>query len=231
MINHLQVLYAIRTKLLTLSVCSSGAVQLSATQAAGVSGYARAAGSFLTDGFVLGQEVLAAGFGTAANNGVSVITDLNPNGLAMTVSKTPATVVEAAGARTLSVGLPLTRVWTQKPLAPTAIVPGVPYLEEGYVRGSAKLQTVGPSGRIFGLPLYLVRLYAADSIGLECLSKYADAVVTLFAPKTAFALTNGDTLRVRGDLAPYAEEIFPDQPGWSVLPVTVPLFVETTNAL
>lgn len=231
MINHLQILYAIRTKLLTLSVCTTGSVQISATQSGGLSGYARASGSFLTDGFAIGQEITASGFGTAANSGLSVITDISPDGLSLKVSKTPATIVEAAGARTLAVVLPSTRVWTQKPLAPSAILPGVPFLEEGYVRGSAKLQTVGPSGRIFALPLYLVRFYAADNVGLEALSKYADAVLSLFAPKTAFALTNGDTVRVRGDLAPYAEEIFPDQPGWSVLPVHVPLFVETTNAL
>jgi hypothetical protein len=56
-------------------------------------GYTRSAGSFVTDGFVVGQRVIASGFTNGANNGVSTITDVQA--LTLTVTKTPALVVEA----------------------------------------------------------------------------------------------------------------------------------------
>lgn len=69
---------------------TTGLANLSAT----ATGYARAVGDFTLDGFQPGQVVLASGFGNAANNGVSTITNITA--LTLTVTKTPTTVVEAA---------------------------------------------------------------------------------------------------------------------------------------
>ena len=69
---------------------TTGATSLSAT----ATGYARASGSFTTNGFAVGQQIIASGFTNAANNGSSIITAVTAT--ALTVTKTPATVAEAA---------------------------------------------------------------------------------------------------------------------------------------
>lgn len=98
-------------------------------------GYHRAdGGSFLTDGFTAGSELSAAGFGTAANNGLSVLVAVTASDL--TVVKTPAPVVEAAGAAvTLSIGLPTARFLEGHTGTPTPIpTVGVPYWSDAVLR-------------------------------------------------------------------------------------------------
>ena len=102
MIDHYAAQKALRVKLLTLSVATTGSVQISAT----ATGYERATGSFLTDGFLSGMEVGGTGFGETANNAKKTLSSVTA--LTMTC---PNTSVEAVGARTLDVGLPATRAW------------------------------------------------------------------------------------------------------------------------
>ena len=66
----------------------------SATLSATATGYARTSGSFITNGFAVGQEVTATGFTNPENNGTSRITAVTAT--ALTVNKTVPTVVEAA---------------------------------------------------------------------------------------------------------------------------------------
>jgi hypothetical protein len=223
-IDHTACKSVLRARLLTLSVCTTGVISLSATG----TGYARSAGSFLTDGFKPGQEVNAAGFGTGANNGLSVITAVTD--LTMDVQKTPATVVEgAAGGRALSVGLPSARIWQNVPTEPPT---GAPYIEETYLHGPVTLRTIGPGGLLEGLPQYVIRVYGLTDliVGDESIAKYADAILALFAAKTAIAV-GVDVLRVRGDPAPFSSEIRPASAGWAVVTVTMPLRIETANSL
>jgi hypothetical protein len=75
---------------------TTGSQTLSAT----ATGYARATGSFVTNGFAIGDEITASGFATAANNGRSVVTAVTAT--TIDVTKTGGTVAEAAAtARTL----------------------------------------------------------------------------------------------------------------------------------
>lgn len=84
---------------------TTGPTSLSAT----ATGYARAAGSFTTDGFVPGMEIYATGFTNALNNGASVITSMTATSL--TVQKTGGTAVESAAAgRAIAAGVPGPRV-------------------------------------------------------------------------------------------------------------------------
>ncbi len=94
-------------------VLTTGATSLSAT----ATGYARAAGSFITNGFVPGMQINATGFANAANNGLSTITAVTATTL--TVTKAGGTVAEAAGAnRTLVTSPPppgAISVWDRRP--------------------------------------------------------------------------------------------------------------------
>ena len=75
---------------------TTGSTSLSAT----ATGYARASGSFVTNGFVVGQEITASGFTNAANNGRSTITAVTAT--TITVNKaTPTVAEEAATGRSL----------------------------------------------------------------------------------------------------------------------------------
>jgi len=73
---------------------TTGGAALSAT----ATGYARAAGSFTTDGFAAGMTITASGFTNPANNGPSVVTAVAA--LTITVTKAGGTVAEAGQAGT-----------------------------------------------------------------------------------------------------------------------------------
>jgi hypothetical protein len=109
-----------------LEAGTTGPIRMSAT----ATGYDRAAGSFVDDGFVVGQNINASGFTDPANNGPSVITAVTPTSL--TVTKTGGTVAEAAGdGRTIAnaelrrltgiVGRVWSFIWDRRPPRPPGI--------------------------------------------------------------------------------------------------------------
>jgi hypothetical protein len=214
---------AMRAQAETLQVATTGAVSLSAT----ATGYARASGSFLADGLVPGLEVLAAGFGTGANNGSRTILAVTSG----TVTVLGGCTAEIAGAgRSLTVGLPALRAWENIALTP---VQGRPHVEEQFIPGPGNLVTLGTFGQMLYEPMYQLALYGIANAGLGAVVKYADAILALFPPKLALTLTGGDILRVRGDVAPFRGQMIfrQDLPGHAVVPVTIPFRVETFNTL
>jgi hypothetical protein len=216
-ISHTALQLALRARLLTLSLATTGSVSLSAT----ATGYARTTGSFYADGFWPGQELATAGF---ASNGTRVITQVTPTML--TVSS-PITPEAAAAGRTLSVGLPSSRAWENVTFTP---VTGVPWVEEQYIPGPTVQSTMGPNGLLIAEPMVAVLTHCASDTGLTA-ARYADAVLTLFAPRQSIPLTNGDVLRVRGDVGPFVGQLQQSQPGFAVKPVTIPCRVYTPNSI
>jgi hypothetical protein len=98
-----------------VSIPDTGTTSLSAT----ATGYARASGSFITNGFVVGQQITASGFTNAANNGRSTITAVTAT--ALTVTKDTPTVVEAAATGRRLLGD--SRVAVSRPTGSPALVP------------------------------------------------------------------------------------------------------------
>lgn len=220
-VSYLQMQRAARTQLLTLSVATTGSISMSAT----ATGYVRAAGSFLTDGFYAGMEIVASGFTTAGNNGTAIVQAVT----ATTLRVTRALTAEGAGAgKTLVAGLPASRGWENEVFEPTA---GVPYVEEEMVPGPVVQLTVGKlNGWLEVSPLYVVRVYVPEGLGTDAVNSYTDKLVALFKPHTTLALTNGDVLRVRGNPAPYRGQLIQRKPGWATVPVTIPLRMTTINS-
>lgn len=217
MISHRAARLALRGKLLTLAVCTTGSTTLEAT----ATGYARAAGSFLTDGFAVGAEVAPTGFTQTATGVITALT-------ALTMTISGGRTVQAAGAaRTLSVGLPAMRAWENVAFTPTA---GAPYVTEQYVPGPGKKISLGPLGELEYLPLFAPHVHVPSGVGPEAGDAYADALLTLFAPETSITLANS-TLRVRGDVAPYSGQLLQSAPGFATIPVNVPLRLRTANAI
>jgi hypothetical protein len=217
-IDSQAVLLALRTRLLTLSVVTTGSANLAASTA----GYTRASGSFLTDGFAAGMEVTPSGFTQTATGVVSAVAT-------GTLTITGGRTVQTAGAgRSVACLLPAARAWENVAFQP---ITGSPWVEEDYLPGPVAQTTLGPRGRIEALSLYVLKLYGLPQVGAGALFKMADAVLLLFAPRTALTLSSGDVVRVRTDPAPYRGQLMQDTAGFAVVTVTVPLRVETANTI
>jgi hypothetical protein len=218
MIDEVEMQLALRAKALTLSVATTGAMALAAT----TTGYTRAAGSFLTDGFAPGMEVTPAGFAT---NTRRVITSVSA--LAITVNAT-LTAEASAGGRSLTVGLPAARAWENIAFQPTA---GVPWVREEFLPGPTGQVTVGPLGRLEALPMYALHIHVPAETGLTG-KRYVNALRRLFAPRTKIPLPTSGTLAVRSDTGPYAGQLQQSQPGFAVQPFTVPLrLLDSSNII
>jgi len=212
---------ALRARALTLSVCTTGSTSLART----TTGYTRAAGSFVTDGFAVGMELLEAGFPT---NAYRVVTNVAAGTL--TVAGT-LTASGAAGSRSLTVGLPEGRAWDNAVFTPIA---GRPYLEEDMVPATSSLVTFRSqgSGSVEETGLYLFRWYGLPGTGLSALRKSVGALKALFAPGQGFTLSDGSVVRVRVDIGPYAGKIIPlEGGGWSVCTLTIPWSARSTNVI
>lgn len=218
MIDHYAAQLALRAKLLTLSVATTGSASISAT----ATDYQRTTGSFVTDGFKPGMEVTGSGFSNAENNAAKTIT-----AVAASTLTCAGNVAETAGTRTLTVGLPAGRAWENNTFTP---VDGEPYVVENYLPGPTARETLGSFAELEVLPQYVVRLYAPQNNGMGATRKYTDALLALFAPNTPFVLSEG-TLRVRGDIGPFPGQMLPTEDGFVVTPVTVPLRYRTANTI
>jgi hypothetical protein len=216
-VDEIAMQLALRTRALTLSVATTGVMSLSATS----TGYARASGSFLTDGFTAGMEITPAGFATNVPRVITLVT-----ALAITVDGA-VTPEGAAGGRSLTVGLPSNRAWENIAFQPTA---GVPWVREEFLPGPIAQVTLGPNGELEVLPQYLLHVNVASESGLTA-KRYVAALRALFAPRTAIPLPNGDVLRVRSDTAPYPGQLLQSQPGFAEQLFTVPLRLRTPNLI
>lgn len=215
MIDHGAVHLACRAHLLTLSVCTTGTTNLSST----TTGYARASGSFLTDGFRVGMEVTPSGFTTTASMTIRAVDELS-----MTVDGT-VVAQGAAGGRSLSVGLPTVRAWENVEAEP---VTGQPWIEEQYLPGGAARVTMGQMGDLEGTPVYAIAVRTALGIGTAALRGYTDALITHFAPDTPLTIADG-TLTVRGQPVPAATPATRGET-WLASQVSVALRYRTTNS-
>jgi hypothetical protein len=220
MIDHLAYQLALRTKLQTLSLVTTGSISLAATTA----GYSRTTGSFLTDGFAVGMEVTATGFSQSDNTAAKTITGVT----ALTMSCTGCVAEGAAAGRTLTVGLPEVVAWENIPAVP---ITGRPYITEQYLPGPFARESLGALGRFEARPMYVIGLHGVPNTGLTAIATYADGLLTLFAPGTQITADNGDILRVRSDTGPFRGQLVNNEPGWAFIPVTVPLRVRTTNSI
>lgn len=217
MISETAMQLALRAKALTLTVATTGTMSLAAT----TTGYARTTGSFVTDGFAAGMELVPSGFATNTRRVITAVT-----ALAITVSDT-LTAEAAAGGRSLTVGLPSQRAWENVAFQPTA---GIPWVREEFLPGPTSQVTIGPQGELEATPMYAIYVNVPEETGLTG-KRYVDALRVLFAPRTAITLPSGDVLRVRSDTGPYAGQLQQSQPGFATQPLTIPLRLRTANII
>jgi hypothetical protein len=163
---------AFRERLLT--VVDVDASPGSVTASGGV--YARASGSWITDGFRIGQEVQVTGVGSGTVVRVKSLT-------ASTLTTTGTATGSGASPRFL-VGLPQGRAWEgQGVYRPTL---GQPYISEAYVPANAAriTQGSGASPTIQHDINANVTLFYPASEGTEAIERMAGAIQAHFMPKT-----------------------------------------------
>lgn len=230
MIDHEATAIALRTRLRGVSVCTTGTMALART----TTGYTRLTGSFITDGFRVGMELLEVGFPT---NGYWVVKEVVA--LTLTIDGT-LTASASAGSRSLTVGLPETRLWENaKPIrsstqieAPTS---GRPYVSDEFVPGVHEAETFpAQSGWVLENGLYVVTLYGLSNTATAGIRGYAAAIAALFTPGTTIAV-GSDTLRVgtgqknQNPQGVRRSQITPIANGWSFQQLTVPWYAKTRN--
>lgn len=218
MINHELVLLALRDKLAELDVATTGLANITATD----TGYTRTSGDFQADGLAPGMELVGSGFGIQANNTAKVITEVTELEVLA-----EGCVAEAVGSRVLSVGLPEDVASENTSFTPTT---GKPYFQEEYLPGGAGRQvTLGTLAELEMLPAYVVKVYVPANTAVLAVHRYVTALLALFAPGTALAVS-GHTVTVRRDVMPFPSQLLRIE-GYAVVTVTVPLRVRTANAI
>lgn len=181
---------AFRARAATVVVATTGAAELSAT----ATGYARATGSFVTDGFERGMSVTPAGF-TATD--VTVITSVSA--LAMTV-RGGRTIEAPASGRTLSVLLPVDRLDANEPYEPRA---GREHIAFAVDPTPSRLLTVpAQTGTREDRGLTVMQWFGIPTYGSAALSACIAALAALFTPGTTMTLSDGTTLYVNGNPGP-----------------------------
>jgi len=221
MIDHQALQLALRARLDTLSVVTTGSVSLSVAGGK----YKRAAGSFLTDGFKRGMEVTVAGFGTAANNGTSVVEAVTATRL--DVTRTLVTEAEGSG-RSVAVGKPTGFAVEGIAFQPTQ---GWPWIEEQFPSGPTRQVTMGQFGWLEWDPIYVLQIHTPWGIGVGASNAYADSVIGLFAPRAEISLGGGGVARVRTTPGPFRSELRQFKAGYGTVSVTVPLRIHTANSI
>ena len=219
MINHLGIQMAARARLTTLVVA-----QVTATIEATATGYSRASGDFEADGFEVGMELVGSGFSNAANNLAKTITAVTP-----TTIEASGTAVEAAGSRTLTVGLPSRGKYENIHFQ---AVQGEPYFSEEYVPGPSQ-RFGGSSGfvELEGSPVYFVNVFVPGNVGARAGRAYQDAILAHFPPGHVLTVAN-HSVRVRGEPAPSGGQMLhsQDPEGFFLVPVTIPLVARVATS-
>lgn len=213
---------ACRALLATLSVCTTGSTTLAQTS----TGYSRASGSFITDGFRVGMEVTPSGFTDTTRRAITAIA---PDGLSMTVG-TGLTPQTSGSGRTLSVGRPEYLAVPNKDFTP-AQVSNRPYIEDAFLPGPTNVEGVGSYATMVHEPIYIIKWWGLANKADTDLSKCASAVLSLFSPRTAITMDTGDILRVRERPGPFASQITNPQPGRALVTITIPLWLRTANSI
>lgn len=215
MIRHDAILRACRAYVHALEVCTTGVTTLEAT----ATGYARASGSFIADGFAVGMQVTPLGFSETTPARITALTALT-----MRVDL-PRAVDSPAGSRELAVRLPDV-AWANVVYQP---ITGRVWFREEYLPGGGRKPVLGAGGTVEAEPLYLMQIHVPQMTDLTAAHRYADALCRHFAPGTTIPEATHD-IRVRADITPSPAGVRVSD-GWAVVTTTIPLRVHAPNAI
>jgi hypothetical protein len=209
---------ALRARALTLSIATTGAIDLAAT----ATGFTRSGGSFLTDGFYVGMEIQPAGFSTNTAKTIKSVA-------ALAILTEETGFVQASGAgRSLVAGVPSRRAWELVDFTPD---PGRLYIAEEYAPAAPRLISgIAEGGDVEEFGTYRLTWVGLAGNGSSAIRRSVDALLALFTPYTSI-VAGAHTLRIGGEPAPFAGEIRSLGNGWARCILTIPWRAFTTNAI
>lgn len=221
MLDEAAAVLAFRNRVLTLSVATTGSTTLSATAL----GFARASGSFISDGFVQGMEISATGY-NANNNAARIITGVS----AQFLTATGCTVQSATAGRTITCGIPSKRAWENEKFD-LANAAGLNYVAEQFVPATTELKTItGQGGTVEETGFYFLTVYAQKGYGMSAIRKYVTAIKNLYAPGTSIT-AGSNTIKVRGDTSVRAGQIIPLDTEYVTCQVGIPYRAFSINSI
>jgi hypothetical protein len=216
MLDHALARAALRTRALTTVVATTG----SATLAASAAGYTRTTGSFLTDGFSVGMEVVPTGFTQTTPGIISAIT-----ATLLTISG-GRTVQTSGSGRTLAVGIPAMRAYQNVPFTPD---PQRPYIVEGFEPLPMRVTTIARAhGKLEEIVLSVWNWYGIAGVGTEAIDRGVDAFIAKFTPGTHLSLSNGTALQMAGTVGRSGLRAIDS---WIVCTITIQCRASTRNAV
>ncbi len=220
MINERLLAAAQRTRAEQMVVATTGSATLAATS----TGYSRSTGSFVDDGFLVGQELAPTGFTQTTPGVITAV-----SALALTISG-GRTVQASGAARTLSVGLPAIRVYDNRGAHPTVLRPYVTNEVMQSATDGADVKTLPTSrGRLAENWLSFWTIYGIAGTGDEAILAYVDALKARFTGGTVLTLRDSSTVFIPGDRSPKRGQILPVDGGWARCQVTIQLRGHTRN--
>lgn len=233
MIDEEAVQLAIRNRLLSLAVCTTGAITMSVTVSGGVSKFVRVAGSFITDGFAVGMEALPSGMSGSGNNAAVVVRSRSALEL---VSDRTLTAEGSASGKTLTVGLPLVRVMENLEATDSGTpltdgpVAGRPYFREAFEVTRHTLRTQASGGKVLEQGIYHAHFYLPENTGSMGPRRLTRAVRALFTPGTV--LTAGShSVRMEGNPGVSVSPLQPLGDGRAHTVVDIPWRVLSRNTI
>jgi hypothetical protein len=213
----------LRTRAVGVVVATTGSATLEATAL----GFARASGSFITDGFADGMEIHGTGF-NANNKAPKMIKGQVLTGF-LPISGGCELQTATAG-RTLIVGIPSDRRWENTwPTNPPA--PGVrPYITDQWGASLFQFQA-GPKvgGHIEETGTYYLTWFGLANTGILALYREIAALKKLFTPGTQMT-AGGLFVRVRPS-GPVTGQLTPLENGMAFIQLAIPWRCASLNAV
>lgn len=190
---HLDIRAAFRQRLLTALLATTG---VQTNLSANGTSFSRTSGSFITDGFAVGDQIQASGFAQAGNNISAIVTEV----AAGTLSVNKALVSESAGASaTIKAGLPTGRAWEGVAYQP---VTGEPFIDESLNPISSEPRALGAKGTIAHVMTGNVSLAYPSGRGTLAIERMAAVLLTLFQPGTILVYGNSNAVATKAERAP-----------------------------
>jgi hypothetical protein len=108
---------------------------------------------------------------------------------------------------------------------------GQSYVTEQFVPATTSIMTFPANGgQVEETGLYVVTWYGVAGRDVKAIREGTQAVLSMFAPGTAFTLPSGH-LRIRGDFGPQAGQIRRIEGGWASCTITIPWLARSTNTV
>lgn len=211
---------AFRTAFRAVVKASTGAVTTIATTA---DGYTRTAGSFVTDGFDVGDEVVASGCPLAVNNGMGWVTYVDDITLQVMRPDGVVMVVGAAGAAvTITAGMPSLHILESRR---TSTDVGKPWTREHYQAGVVVVASMrAPTARVRQRGVFWLNLFYPSDVGTSGVDRLRGKILASIYPAMDLRY-NGQVVRVQQ----VPKKDFVQEASWVGAPIAWHFQADTIN--